>query len=383
MNLYDVRSLFPLISESNVVYFASCSHGPLSKPVKQALLDYIDDWGMKGMDWDHWMVKYEELRAEAASLLRASVDEIAIVQNVSSGLATVASALKYGGERSKILLSDLNFPTVGHVWSAQRRHGVTVEIIKSVNWRINLQDIEKRVDDRTLAVSEPHVCYQSGFTYESLRGLAEIAHGHDALLIVDDAQSTGVIDIDVKKEDVDVLVTTTSKYLLGGAGLGILYVRRNLIEELEPVLTGWFSRENPFTFNIHDFNYARSARRFETGTPSVPAVLTAIEGIKLLRRVGIKDIEKHVRSLVSYATERGQELGLDVLSPVNPESMGPMFVFKASDSIEISRKLLERGIMVSPRGSAIRVSMHMFNTRDEVDRLLDILKDITASPRLT
>lgn len=372
MEKNTIRSLFPIVSEEGVAYFASCSYGPLSVPVKNAISRYIEDWERKGMNWDFWMEKYEELRKEAAALLGAHSDEIALVSNVTSGLAAIANALNYDGK--KVTLSDLNFPTVGHVWLSQQKRGAKVEFIKSRNWMIDVGDIERAIDSSTLILSEPHVCYQSGFRYSNVRELSTIAHDHGALFILDDAQSTGVIDIDVKGEDVDILVTTTLKYLLGGAGLGIMYVKRDLIEELEPTITGWFGQKNPFAFDIYHLIYANDARRFETGSPAVPTILTSLEAIKLVRQLNPKNIQSHVLSLVSYATRLGKERGLDVLSPGNGENMGPMFVFRAKDPHKLAEGLLKEKIMVSPRGPAVRVAMHAFNSKEDVDRLFEYLK---------
>jgi selenocysteine lyase/cysteine desulfurase len=332
------------------------------------------DWEENGMNWDSWMEKYEELRKEAAVLLGASADEVAIMPNVSFGVNSIASALRLDGKN--VVFSDLNFPTVGHIWLAQKRRGAQVKIVRSTGWRLSIDDIEKAVDNNTLVISEPHVCYQSGFRYDSLRTLSKIAHDHGALIVVDDAQSTGVINVDVKREDIDVLVTTTLKYLMGGAGLGILYVRRELIGELEPLLTGWFAQQDPFSFDIYNLIYASTARRFETGTPAVPTVITSLESIKLIRSIGVEHIEAHVKSLMTYATELGEELGLDIISPKNKENLGPMFVFRVANPRKIAEELLRRGIVVSPRGPAVRVAMHAFNTRDDVERLFESLRDV-------
>jgi len=374
MEVSKLRDLFPIISEYGVAYFASCSYGPLSKPVMEALNKYKEDWEVKGMNWDFWMEKYEELRSEAAKLIGAKNDEIAIVSNVTTGLAAFATSLKYKS-KNKVVLSDLNFPTVGHVWLSQRKLGANVNIIKSRNWALSLDDIRKYVDDNTIVLSEPHVCYQSGFTYNNIKELAEIAHEHDAYFVLDDAQATGVMDIDVHKEDIDVLVTTTLKYLMGGAGVAIMYVREDIIEGLEPLITGWFGQENPFSFDIYDLDFAKSARRFETGSPAVPSILTSVEAIKLIRKIGTNDIESRVKSLVKYATDHGIEYGLDVLSPKNEEHIGPMFVFKHEDPHGLYERLLERKIVTSPRGPAVRVALHFFNTKEDLDALFDALEE--------
>ncbi len=375
MNIENPRDLFPMFSKHGIAYFASCSYGPISKPVKRALLKYIEDWETKGMNWEYWMEKYEELRGESARLLGAKKDEIAIISNVTSGLAAFASSLKYD-KRKKVVLSDLNFPTVGHVWLSQRRLGAEVTIVKSRMWKLSIDAIERLVDENTIALSEPHVCYQSGFTYDNLRTLSDMAHEHGAFFVLDDAQATGVLDVDVKKCDVDVLVTTTLKYLMGGAGVGIMYVREDILDELEPLTTGWFGQENPFSFNIYKLEYARSARRFETGSPAVPSIITSLESIRLIRRIGVKRIERKVRGLVKHATEVGISEGLDVMSPEEEGNMGPMFVFRHEKPHDLYERLLERGIVVSPRGPAVRVSFHFFNTKEEIDFFFDVLRDL-------
>src|SRR5690606_9848921 len=160
-------------------------------------------------------------------------------------------------------------PTMGQIWLAQRRRGALVAWAKAEGHTLPPDSYAAVIDDRTRIVACTPVCYKNGYRLD-VPAVARLAHEHGAYLLLDDYQFTGSGRTSVRELGADFLVTGALKYLLGPSGVAFLYVRRELIDQLEPTMTGWFGRVNPFEFRADRLDWAPSARRFETGTPPVP-----------------------------------------------------------------------------------------------------------------
>src|SRR5215467_9382876 len=226
----DFRRLFPIFDER--VYLNSCSQGALGRPVQAALEEFMESWHRQGNPWELWCERMEELRAEFAALINAEPDEVAVTFSASTAVSAVASALDWS-ERPRVVTSDLDFPTMGHVWLAQQTRGAEVAFAAAAGDRLPLEAFEAEIDRRTRLVATAHVCYRNGFKTD-LAALARLAHAHGAPLLVDAFQSMGAEPLDVRALGVDALVTGTLKYLLGTPGVAFLYVRRELAERLTP-----------------------------------------------------------------------------------------------------------------------------------------------------
>lgn len=366
--LSNLEEVFPTLR--NKIYFASCSHGLMPQTAYDALTRYVNDLYVNGPDWDEYMRVYEETRLAFSKMINASPDEIALVPTVSYGINAIISSLRSDSGRNRIIVSRLNFPTVIYAWeSSRRRLGFRV-----VSADGSLEDYIKKLDDKTLAISLTHVHYITGFR-EYLEEVVDLAHERGSIVILDDAQATGVIPLDVKKLDVDILVTTCSKYLLGLPGLAFLFVRRSLVEELTPLITSWFAHKEPFKFS-YELELSNTARRFEIGTPPIPSIIACLEGIRFLSQVGVENVWKHVKELSMYLLEKLQESGFDVVSPLNEERRGAHIAIRVNNAERVAEKLRENNIVVSPRSGIIRVSLHIYNTHNNIDSLVDLLNKL-------
>jgi selenocysteine lyase/cysteine desulfurase len=260
------------------------------------------------------------------------------------------------------------------VWLAQQARGAEVRFVRQQGDRLPLGAFEAEVDDRTRLVATTHVCYRNGFKTD-LAGLTELAHAHGAPLLVDAFQSLGTEPVDVKALGVDALVTGTLKYLLGTPGVALLYVRRELAERLRPADTGWFGQADPFAYDVHRLDYAPGARRFQSGSPPVPAVYAALAAVRLLRGVGLAAVRDHVRSLADRFIAGAAERGLGVMTPSDPDRRGPLAMVRCHDVQRLIARLAERGVLCSTRDGALRVSFHHYNLAEDVDALLAGLDD--------
>ena len=363
------RKQFPIFDRK--VYLSSCSQGALSKPVVAAMQEFLESWHTHGNPWEIWVGRMEELRVEFARLINADPTEVAVTFSVSTALNSLASALTYK-ERPKVVTSDFDFPTVGHVWLAQQRRGAQVAFARADGTRLPLTAFEDIVDDRTALVSTTHVCYKNGYK-NNVSALAELAHERGAYLLIDAYQSMGTQPMDVKALDIDILVTGALKYLLGSPGVAFMYMRRDLVDRLEPSDSGWFGQENVFAYDVHHLRYAASARRFETGSPPVPNVYASLAALRLLASVGLDTIQTHVQALAGRFIDGARRRELALLTPQEPADRGPLVMVRSTDAPTLVEALARDGILCSTRDGALRVSLHYYNTAQDVDAVLAAL----------
>jgi selenocysteine lyase/cysteine desulfurase len=365
------RKLFPIFDER--VYLNSCSQGALARPVQAALEEFMESWHRQGNPWELWCERMEELRAEFAALINAEPDEVGGSGRGAPAGGARPRALDWS-DRPRVVTSDFDFPTMGHVWLAQRARGAEVAYARAQGDRLPLEAFEAELDERTRLVATSHVCYRNGFRTD-LAALAELAHAHGAPLLVDAFQSMGTEPVDVKALGVDALVTGTLKYLLGTPGVALLYVRRELAERLTPTDTGWFGQADPFAYDVHHLDYAPGARRFQSGSPPVPAVYAALAALRLLREVGLDAVRDQVRALADLAVAGLRQRGLDVMTPDDPACRGPLVMVRCRDVQRLIARLAERDVLCSTRDGALRVSFHHYNSEADVLALLSGLDD--------
>ncbi|HEY2171949.1 MAG TPA: aminotransferase class V-fold PLP-dependent enzyme [Candidatus Angelobacter sp.] len=364
----EIRSRFKIFQRK--IYLNTCSQGPLSDAVQAGMEDYVASWHEQGSPWELWVEQYEAARNAFARFIHAEPEEVAIVTSASAGINSVASALNFR-ERRKVVLGEFEFPTMGHIWLAQQARGADVQFVKAEGNRIPAAHYEQMIDRETLIVPLTHVCFKNGFRSE-LRAITRTAHSSGALVMLDDYQDCGTRPVDVKAMDLDFYVTGTLKYLLGPPGLAFMYVRKELIPSLVPSVTGWFAQKNPFAYDPQHIDLSPTARRFESGSPSVPNVYAAMPGIELLSEIGMENVEAHIKELAQALLARVRDLGVRAKTPA--DSAGPLVVLQSKDSNLLLRKLAERDVVASNRHDGLRLAFHVYNTMDDVEAVVEILK---------
>lgn len=366
--IQEIRSRFRIFQRK--IYLNSCSQGALSDAVQTGLEDYIASWHEQGSPWELWVNRYEAARSAFAQFINASPDEVAIVTSASAGINGIASALNFR-ERKKVVMGEFEFPTMGHVWLAQRARGAEVQFVGAEGNCIPAVHYEKVVDRNTSIVPLTHVCFKNGFRSE-VSAITQIAHRSGALVMLDDYQDCGTRPVDVKAMDLDFFVTGTLKYLLGPPGLAFMYVRKDLISSLVPTMTGWFAQTNPFAFDPQNIDLSPTARRFESGSPSVPNVYAAMSGLQLLKEIGMENVAAHIKRLTQSLLRWALDLGIRAKTPA--DSAGPLVVFESKDSSLLVQKLAESDIVASNRHDGLRISFHVYNTMDDVKAVEEVLK---------
>ena len=363
-----VRHRFPIFER--LVYINSCSQGALSDSVRKAYQAYLEDWDEKGAPWEYWMERTEAARGAFARLVNADPDEVAVTTSLSAGVAALASGLRYAGKRSKIVLSDYEFPTVGQIWHAQASRGARItHVPAAADGTVPIEHFERAIDDETLIVSITHVSYRSGSMLDAER-IARLAHERGALVLLDAYQSVGSLPVDVRALDVDFLAAGVLKYLLGSAGLGFFYCRRELVERIWPTATGWFADEDIFAMDHRDYSPSRTATRFQAGTPPVPPIYAGIAGIELMEEIGIAETREHVNALNSRLLDGLDELRARVVTPRRPKRRGALVCVASLDAPALVTALRREGIVTSERDGNLRISAHCYNSIEDVDAVL-------------
>ncbi|HEY6330964.1 MAG TPA: aminotransferase class V-fold PLP-dependent enzyme [Blastocatellia bacterium] len=374
MNLGDaeikaIRSRFPVFGHR--VYLNSCSQGALCDSVEAGIREYTETWHRDGSPWDVWTEKYHEARNVFAKFIGANPDQIAIVASASAAINSIASAVKFD-RRPKVVLGEYEFPTMCHIWLAQQQRGARVEFVSGVSNRIPVESYSNAIDADTLIVPLTQVSFLNG-NRSDVRAITEAAHAKGAMVMLDCYQDCGTRPIDVKKLGVDFLVSGTLKYLLGPPGLAFLYVANDLVQSLDPPITGWFAQADPFAFNSKIHQPAPTARRFEAGTPPIPNIYAAIPGVNLLMETGLGAIEEHIARLAGQLVRGAQSLGIQIKTA--PDSVGPLIVLKCKDAPVLVDILARENIVVSNRADGLRVAFHLYNTPDDVDTVLSAFKE--------
>ena len=382
MELEEVRQQIPLLSKN--VYLDNAGAGPPPSSVHDAMRSFLDDWRDYGEKWEAWLLEIVKARELFARLINASVSEVACTPSVSYGLAAIGNALPLHRGQN-IVVSELNFPTNVYIWQSMRRKGLLseVRVLKAKNGEVPITDFEKAIDDNTTAVSLDYVSWINGCR-EDVKAITQTAHSHGALMLVDAFHALGVMPVDVRKLGVDILTSGTYKWLMGPHGTAFLYVKGDVLEQLEPSTVGWhgisdsvvarvLSKQETFgrPFDLTEVNPAKDATRFEWGTWSVITVVGAKAALEFTLRYSPQEREPMVERLNERLVDGLRKKGKHITSPLEKNRRSGIVTFQMDDAAEVSRKLQQEHITVAPRVNTLRVSPHFYNTDREVDTLLE------------
>jgi selenocysteine lyase/cysteine desulfurase len=368
-SIAEFRNRFPVLGKN--IYLNSCSQGALSQGVEEGMLEYLHSWHEHGSPWDLWVERYQAGRRRFAELIGAEPEEVALVASASAGVNALASGLSFR-ERNKVVLGEFEFPTMGHIWLAQRPRGADVTFVEAANNRLRVEAYDTLVDRKTLIVPLTHMCFMNGFR-SPVAEITEIAHDRGALVLLDDYQDCGTRPIDVKAMQVDAYVSGTLKYLLGPPGLAFMYVRKSIAESLVPTVTGWFGQKNPFAFDVKLFDPAPGTRRFESGTPPIPSIYGALAGVQLLQQFGMQNVANQIRTLTKVLISGALELGIQIKTP--RDSVGPLVVLQSKDAEGLVRLFARQSVICSSRHDGLRISFHAYNNVDDVKYVLGLLQE--------
>jgi selenocysteine lyase/cysteine desulfurase len=359
----DYRAEFPIFRHS--VYLNSCSLGALSLRSRARVNQFLDLWEHRGAAawYDVWWEALASLRQRYARLIGAPSGTIALHPNISSALTAVAESLDYRLRR-RVVVTSLEFPTVSYQWLAKPDEVEVVVVESRDGIGVPLDAIERAVDGRTALVATSHVFFTSG-AIQDIHAVAEIAHRHGALLLVDGYQAAGQVPVDVVAADVDFYCAGGLKWLLGGSGIAFLYARAELLGTLAPRATGWFADREQFGFDSRSLSLHADARRLEAGTPPMLPVYAQLGGLEVIEELGPAEIRRRTMPLVEDLIERAQLAGLRTRTAAREQDRSAIVMVASDDPARDVRRLAGGSIIADARPGHVRLSPYFYNVADD------------------
>ena len=374
------RTRFPILRDTT--YLVTHSLGAMPESARDKLNAYADQWATRGVRaWgEGWWSSPIDVGNVLAPLMNAPKNSIVMHQNVSVIQSVVASALDFSGSRNKVVYTDQNFPTNMYVWEGQRTRGARCVTVESeADGSVPIERLLEAIDEQTLIVPISHVCFRNSFLQDAAAICAR-AREVGAWVLLDTYQSLGTVPFDVQELGVDMVCGGSVKWLCGGAGAAYLYVRPDLMETLQPKITGWAAHADAFAFELGEQRYAQGPMRLLHGTPAVVALLAATAGYEIVHEVGVERIR-------AWSVERNRLLredlegrGFQIFGPRDPaKRAGTLTVQLApeEDGAAFVRALEARNILVDHRPEAgLRVSPHFYTRADELEAFAGALSEL-------
>jgi len=379
--LLRFRSHFPTLEAST--YLISNSLGAMPVEAAQSLEEYSRIWTERGVrSWaEAWWSLAGEVGDEIGSLFNASAGTVSMHQNVTLAEAVVVSCFDWGGPRNRIVYTDMNFPSVQYLYTRFARSlGAEIEIVPSPDGiGVPTEALIEAIDERTQLVPISHVLFRSAYIQDA-KAICARAAEVGAHVVLDAFQSVGTVPVDVEALGCSFLVGGVLKWLSGGPGGVFLYVRPDLIDSLEPKITGWMAHPQPFDFALPPMEYTSGAYRFMNGTPNVPGLYAARAGPRLVKEAGIEAIRAKSMRQTARLVESALAEGWTVNAPLDPERRGGTVAMDVPHAHEVKLELLRREVIVDYRpGAGIRVSPHYYNSDEECDHAVAEIRDILAT----
>jgi kynureninase len=371
------RGEFPILDRTT--YMISNSLGAMPRGVYDEMRSYADSWAERGVRaWEEgWWEMAVGVGDKIAPLIGAGPGEISLHQNVTLTQAVISSCFDFRGPRNKIVMVELEFPSIQYFYHEQCRHGARVEVIPTPDdIRIDLDRLLAAIDETTLLVPISQVLFRSAYIVDA-RAIIDRAHRVGAYVILDAFQAAGVIPLDVRSLGADFAVGGVLKWLCGGPGVAYLFVREDLRAKLRPALTGWSAHRRPFGFETGAIDPREDSFRYLNGTPHIPALYACQPGLEILNQVGIKAIREKSLRMTTRLIAGAKSRGWRVNTPDNPAERAGTVSVDCPHAFEVCRELLARDILVDYRPKAgVRISPHFYNSEEECDFTLVQIAEI-------
>lgn len=375
-SLLEYRKHFPALEEC--VHFISHSLGCVPARAKEDLDEFYELWRTKSITaWSDWLPEVDRAAARIEKIISAPQGTVIMHQNVSTVMSVLASCFEYTPERNKVVFEATQFPTVSYVWHAEQRRGAKCVLVPSQDKiTIDTDAMCAAIDEHTLVVPISHVVFSSAYI-QDVKKIAARAREVGAHVILDCYQSIGAVPIDIVDLGVSFACGGSVKYLCGGPGAAWLYVRKDLIEQFAPRVTGWMANEAPFAFTMPEQSYADNIWRYMGGTPAIAALYQARAGQSIIGEIGVRRIREKSLVMTQKCIDWIDELGLKLNSPRPAEIRGGSVVFDFVGSADVCRELNRRKFFCDHRpGVGIRIAPHFYTKPEEIDLFFTELKKI-------
>lgn len=369
----DMDIAFPL--EQQILYLNHAAVSPWPQRACEAVEGFARQCARRGAtDYPRWLETERLLRRQLAEMIQApDPDDIALLKNTSEGLSVIAQGLAWqAGDR--VLISDQEFPSNRIPWQALADRGV-----ETIEAPLNGDDPEaaiiERLDSRTRLLSISSVQYGTGLRLD-LQRLGRACRDNGTLFCVDAIQSIGARPLDAPGVGADFVVADGHKWMLGPEGLALFYSTPAARDRLTLRQHGWHMVENAGDFDQREWTPARSARRFECGSPNLLCAHALSASLSLLLETGLEQVAKRIEQRVAHIQQTLQAAGgFTLITPTEPARRAGIFTFRPQqgDTERLFQKLWDAGVVCARRGGGIRFSPHFYTPERVVDQAMEIL----------
>ena len=377
-----VRSDFPRVRNEAYLDCASCH--PLSVHSAAVLHRYVD-WATNEVGepwWPAWAGSRGDAKNLFAELINAKPSEIAFARSTIEAESNLLNGMDHILAGSNVVTNDLHYTAALYNYKMRQRDGLDLRVVKNRDWRIDIEDMAKAIDQETKLVSITLVSNVNGYLSD-VKAISDLAHAHGAYLYVDLIQGVGATPVDVKAMGIDFAACSTYKWLMGVKGFGFVYIREDLRETVaKPTqhsggvrfnYAPWTEKPDPALDEI-SFKPVPAPGCYEVSYPSYEGAICAQESLKYIHQLGVSNIRRHVRTLTDRLQAELPALGYPSITPKGNES--PIVVFEAKDPASTINKLRAAGVHVAMRfGNKMRISPSVFSNDQDIDRLLGALRN--------
>ena len=373
MDWSALRQHFPVVAR-----WAFLDHAAVAAPpaaCAAAIRDWADDKAANGItSYLPWAKRVEATRQLAGRLLNADPLDVCFVGSTTHGIGIVAEGFPWRPGDNVVIAAE-EYPSNQYPWMNLAQRGVEARAVPSRGPRVDVADVRAAMDSRTRVLALSSVEYASGYRND-LEALGELCHQRDVFFFVDAIQSLGVFPMDVQQLPIDALSADGHKWMLGPEGAGIAYVRREWVDRLHATGVGWNSVVQAADFSHIELNLKPHAGRFEGGTVNAGAIAGMGESLRLLLDTGIEVVRDRVLELTDYLCDKARSAGAEVFSSraVEEKSGIVSLVTPGKDPKAVMKRCKDAGVVVNVRGGRVRVSPHCYNTVEDLDRFLDVLR---------
>jgi len=400
MSIDGIRDQFPALKDKAFLDAACVSLAP--RAAIEAIQPFLDmAMYCPGRSSTQHHIAMDEMRAEArpqaARLINAQEDEIALVESTTHGLNIAANALPL--ERGdRVVLCDLEFLQLAVPWcQKQKEIGIEIDVVANHNGVIRIEDIADRITAKTKVVAISSVQWTNGFRCD-LKALSALCRDRRVWLVVDAIQQLGAMPMDVQETPVDILACGGHKWLNAPFGTGFVCIRREAMPRLQTPLAGYLSLETPpggwgnyfqtpSITPVRDYQFVDHARRYEIGgTANYPGAIGLAASLNLINELGPGRIAGRIYQLTDHLIAGLHTLGVEVVTPVEREHRSGIVTFSvgtAEGNLALMEHLLDHEVLVSVRYTShvggVRVSCHFYNSMEDLDRLLNLVEDWLGS----
>jgi selenocysteine lyase/cysteine desulfurase len=343
---------------------------PLPRRVAAEIRAFADEAERSlGSTYARWTARVDSARAGAARLVGAVPDEIAFVPNTAAGLSLIAAGLRWREGDNVVAVED-EYPSNIYPWWGLRRHGVETRLVARPRVRFGVDEIAAAVDARTRVVAVSAVDWQSGFRAD-LGALGAFCRERDIRFVVDGIQAVGAMTIDAQACGIDYMAVGGHKWLLAPEGCGFLFVARQALPHVEPVLLGWKSVVDCDTYLPYHFELRHDAAKLEPGTQMHLGIRALGAAIDLLLEIGPAAIEQRVLAITDALARELTAIGARVLSPRGAGEGSGILTIALGDPSALQAMFSRHGIICRQRMGGVRLAPHFYADDSDVARVVD------------